>query len=85
MRKSKVRMAGPLLAGAVVLAGVVTSPSAQAGFFCDTALRLCEAVPTTMGRGKCEVLAEEVCRLESSGRREEAREQLDRAKREYHS
>lgn len=80
------RMAGPFLACMVILAGaVVTSPSAQAGIICDTARKLCEIIPTTIGKAHCDRLAEEVCSADLKGRQAEAVERLERMTRELHS
>lgn len=80
------RIIPALLAAVVVMVGaMVTAPSAQAGFFCDTAWALCEIAPTNVGKAKCEELAAEVCSMESSGRRADAERRLERLKREVHS
>ena len=82
MKRTKVRKAGPVGVCMVVLTcAMIPPPAAQAGFFCDTALRLCEAAPP-FAFGFCEKLAFDVCKSEAEGRTAEAEQKLQHQNRE---
>ena len=81
MKRTKVRIAGPLGVGMVVLTcAMITPPAAQAGIFCDTALKFCDIAPIKLGF--CERIALDVCNLEAEGRTAEAQQKLEYQTRE---